>query len=115
MKLLKLCQILVKLSCQAHFAPSFRPPCAQSLWIDDTLCRFLFSIILLVIVFFWRPSAINQRDLDQNPPSSLLQALPWAGAEDLIGSRGPRKAAECRMNVGWEESHLPVAITASHN
>lgn len=31
------------------------------MWIDDAFWRFLFSIILLVIMFLWRPSANNQR------------------------------------------------------
>ncbi|KAG7254496.1 hypothetical protein CRUP_027327 [Coryphaenoides rupestris] len=31
------------------------------LWIDDAFWRFLFSMILLVIMFLWRPSANNQR------------------------------------------------------
>lgn len=40
------------------------PVCLQDwreLWIDDAFWRFLFSIILLVIMFLWRPSANNQR------------------------------------------------------
>ncbi|XP_019953018.1 transmembrane protein 87A isoform X1 [Paralichthys olivaceus] len=31
------------------------------LWVEDAFWRFLFSIILLVILFLWRPSANNQR------------------------------------------------------
>lgn len=31
------------------------------LWVEDAFWRFLFSIILLVIMFLWRPSASNQR------------------------------------------------------
>lgn len=33
----------------------------RELWIDDAFWRFLFSTILLVIMFLWRPSANNQR------------------------------------------------------
>ena len=33
----------------------------RELWIDDAFWGFLFSIILLVIMFLWRPSANNQR------------------------------------------------------
>lgn len=33
----------------------------MELWVDDAFWRFLFSIILLVIMFLWRPSANNQR------------------------------------------------------
>uniref|UniRef100_A0A3Q2XY90 Transmembrane protein 87B n=1 Tax=Hippocampus comes TaxID=109280 RepID=A0A3Q2XY90_HIPCM len=31
------------------------------LWVEDAFWRFLFSLILLVIMFLWRPSANNQR------------------------------------------------------
>uniref|UniRef100_A0A3B4GLQ5 Transmembrane protein 87B n=1 Tax=Pundamilia nyererei TaxID=303518 RepID=A0A3B4GLQ5_9CICH len=33
------------------------------LWVEDAFWRFLFSVILLVIMFLWRPSANNQRRL----------------------------------------------------
>lgn len=33
----------------------------RELWIVDAFWRFLFSIILLAIMFLWRPSANNQR------------------------------------------------------
>uniref|UniRef100_A0A8D0DRI4 GOST seven transmembrane domain-containing protein n=1 Tax=Salvator merianae TaxID=96440 RepID=A0A8D0DRI4_SALMN len=83
MKLLKLRRNLVKLSLYRHFTntlifaviasvifiiwttKTFRLPTCQSdwreLWIDDAFWRFLFSIILLVIMFLWRPSTNNQR------------------------------------------------------
>ncbi|XP_025026922.1 transmembrane protein 87A-like isoform X2 [Python bivittatus] len=83
MKLLKLRRNLVKLSLYRHFTntlifaviaslifivwttKTFRLATCQSdwreLWIDDAFWRFLFSIILLVIMFLWRPSANNQR------------------------------------------------------
>uniref|UniRef100_A0A8B9H7W4 Transmembrane protein 87B n=1 Tax=Astyanax mexicanus TaxID=7994 RepID=A0A8B9H7W4_ASTMX len=43
----------------------------MELWVDDAFWRFLFSIILLVIMFLWRPSANNQRQA----LSSLLEGL----------------------------------------
>nr|XP_032618465.1 transmembrane protein 87A-like [Chelonoidis abingdonii] len=83
MKLLKLRRNTVKLSLYRHFTntlifaviasvifiiwttKTFRLTKCQSdwreLWIDDAFWRFLFSIILLVIMFLWRPSANNQR------------------------------------------------------
>uniref|UniRef100_A0A8C5S437 Transmembrane protein 87A n=1 Tax=Laticauda laticaudata TaxID=8630 RepID=A0A8C5S437_LATLA len=83
MKLLKLRRNLVKLSLYRHFTntlifaviaslifiiwttKTFHLATCQSdwreLWIDDAFWRFLFSIILLVIMFLWRPSANNQR------------------------------------------------------
>ncbi|CAH6787900.1 Tmem87b [Phodopus roborovskii] len=33
----------------------------MELWVDDAFWSFLFSLILIVIMFLWRPSANNQR------------------------------------------------------
>lgn len=44
------------------------------LWVDDAFWRFLFSIILLVIMFLWRPSANNQR---QELDLTLSNELTW--------------------------------------
>ncbi|KAK1786023.1 hypothetical protein P4O66_017765, partial [Electrophorus voltai] len=83
MKLLRLRRNVVKLSLYRHFTntlifaviasvvfivwttKTFKLSKCQSdwreLWIDDAFWRFLFSTILLVIMFLWRPSANNQR------------------------------------------------------
>uniref|UniRef100_A0A3Q1BYR6 GOST seven transmembrane domain-containing protein n=1 Tax=Amphiprion ocellaris TaxID=80972 RepID=A0A3Q1BYR6_AMPOC len=83
MKLLRLRRNVVKLSLYRHFTntlifaviasvifiiwttKTFRMSRCHSdwreLWIDDAFWRFLFSTILLVIMFLWRPSASNQR------------------------------------------------------
>ncbi|XP_043543122.1 transmembrane protein 87A isoform X2 [Chiloscyllium plagiosum] len=80
---LKLRKNTVKLSLYRHFTnmlilaivasvgfmvwttKKFRLTACQSdwmeLWVDDAFWRFLFSVILLVIMFLWRPSANNQR------------------------------------------------------
>ncbi|XP_059838867.1 transmembrane protein 87B isoform X5 [Hypanus sabinus] len=83
MKTLKLRKNTVKLSLYRHFTNTlilaiiasvgfmiwttkkFRlTPCQadwMELWVDDAFWRLLFSVILLVIMFLWRPSANNQR------------------------------------------------------
>uniref|UniRef100_A0A4X2LFH3 Transmembrane protein 87B n=1 Tax=Vombatus ursinus TaxID=29139 RepID=A0A4X2LFH3_VOMUR len=83
MKTLKLRKNTVKFSLYRHFTNTlifailasivfmiwttkkFRLAECQSdwmeLWVDDAFWRFLFSLILLVIMFLWRPSANNQR------------------------------------------------------
>lgn len=33
----------------------------MELWVEDAFWRFLFSVVLLIIMFLWRPSANNQR------------------------------------------------------
>ncbi|KAF7463293.1 hypothetical protein GHT09_009817 [Marmota monax] len=33
----------------------------MELWVDEAFWSFLFSLILIVIMFLWRPSANNQR------------------------------------------------------
>ncbi|XP_069743786.1 transmembrane protein 87A isoform X2 [Narcine bancroftii] len=82
-KTLKLRKNTVKLSLYRHFTNTlilaiiasvvfmvwttkkFRLTACQSdwmeLWVDDAFWRLLFSVILLVIMFLWRPSANNQR------------------------------------------------------
>ncbi|XP_028459570.1 transmembrane protein 87A isoform X3 [Perca flavescens] len=82
-KTLKLRRNPVKLSLYRHFtntlifaviasiifmgwiAKKFRLAECQSdwieLWVEDAFWRFLFSAILFVIMFLWRPSANNQR------------------------------------------------------
>uniref|UniRef100_A0A3P9L5X0 Transmembrane protein 87B n=1 Tax=Oryzias latipes TaxID=8090 RepID=A0A3P9L5X0_ORYLA len=81
-KTLKLRRNPVKLSLYRHFtntlifavlsiifmgwdAKRFQLASCQSdwteLWVEDAFWRFLFSVILLVIMFLWRPSANNQR------------------------------------------------------
>ncbi|KAF6723716.1 Transmembrane protein 87A [Oryzias melastigma] len=82
-KTLKLRRNPVKLSLYRHFtntlifavlasiifmgwdAKKFQLASCQSdwteLWVEDAFWRFLFSVILLVIMFLWRPSANNQR------------------------------------------------------
>ncbi|XP_041090628.1 transmembrane protein 87A isoform X1 [Polyodon spathula] len=83
MKLLRLRRNLVKLSLYRHFtntliftiiasvifiiwmSKTFKFSKCQSdwreLWLDDAFWRFLFSIVLLVIMFLWRPSVNSQR------------------------------------------------------
>lgn len=43
----------------------------RELWIDDAFWGFLFSIILLVIMFLWRPSANNQRFRERGGVATL--------------------------------------------
>ncbi|XP_071152178.1 transmembrane protein 87B-like [Mytilus edulis] len=33
----------------------------EEIWIDDAFWHLLFSVILLVMMFLWRPSANSQR------------------------------------------------------
>ncbi|KAM4041773.1 transmembrane protein 87B [Anomaloglossus baeobatrachus] len=57
--------ILASVVFMAWTAKKFRLADCQSdwmeLWVDDAFWRFLFSVVLLVIMFLWRPSANNQR------------------------------------------------------
>uniref|UniRef100_A0A8C6MG10 GOST seven transmembrane domain-containing protein n=1 Tax=Nothobranchius furzeri TaxID=105023 RepID=A0A8C6MG10_NOTFU len=67
MKLLKLRRNVVKLSLFRHFTntlifaviglESSHQSSIEELWIEDAFWRLLFSTILLVIMFLWRPSA----------------------------------------------------------
>uniref|UniRef100_A0A3Q3VZ00 GOST seven transmembrane domain-containing protein n=1 Tax=Mola mola TaxID=94237 RepID=A0A3Q3VZ00_MOLML len=78
-KTLKLRRNPIKLSLYRHFtntlifavvsiifmawvAKKFRLDWVE-LWVEDAFWRFLFSVILFVIMFLWRPSVNNQRQL----------------------------------------------------
>uniref|UniRef100_A0A674IMW5 GOST seven transmembrane domain-containing protein n=1 Tax=Terrapene triunguis TaxID=2587831 RepID=A0A674IMW5_9SAUR len=119
MKLLKLRRNTVKLSLYRHFTntlifaviasvifiiwttKTFRLTKCQSdwreLWIDDAFWRFLFSIILLVIMFLWRPSANNQRCLDPPPPFSPLGLC--SARRSGLGLEGSNPGVVCNVSA----------------
>ncbi|XP_061575904.1 transmembrane protein 87A-like [Cololabis saira] len=143
MKLLKLRRNVVKLSLYRHFtntlifaviasiifiiwtAKTFRMSKCQSdwreLWIDDAFWRFLFSLILLVIMFLWRPSASNQRyafsplvdeeseDEEKEPMmTEAFEGMKMRGAKnETNGSAKPSKVDE---DLKWVEENIPSSM-----
>uniref|UniRef100_A0A671KA45 Transmembrane protein 87B n=1 Tax=Sinocyclocheilus anshuiensis TaxID=1608454 RepID=A0A671KA45_9TELE len=67
----------------------------MELWVDDAFWRFLFSIILLVIMFLWRPSVNNQRYaytplIDDSDDEEIEEFLVSANIADGIKLRAAK-------------------------
>ncbi|GAA6213927.1 transmembrane protein 87B isoform X1 [Lates japonicus] len=146
-KTLKLRRNPVKLSLYRHFtntlifaviasiifmgwtAKKFRLADCQSdwieLWVEDAFWRFLFSIILLVIMFLWRPSANNQRYaftplIDDSDDEEIEEFIASANLADGIKLRatksetnGTVKPTETNPDedLKWVEDNIPSSLT----
>ncbi|XP_035519552.1 transmembrane protein 87A isoform X2 [Morone saxatilis] len=146
-KTLKLRRNPVKLSLYRHFtntlifavaasiifmgwiAKKFRLADCQSdwieLWVEDAFWRFLFSAILLVIMFLWRPSANNQRyaftplidDSDDEEIEEFVTSTNIADGIKLRTSKsetnGTVKPAETNPedDLKWVEDNIPSSLT----
>ncbi|XP_031732624.1 transmembrane protein 87A isoform X1 [Anarrhichthys ocellatus] len=146
-KTLKLRKNPVKLSLYRHFtntlifaviasiifmgwiAKKFRLAYCQSdwieLWVEDAFWRFLFSIILFVIMFLWRPSANNQRyaftplidDSDDEEIEEFVASTNLADGIKLRASKsetnGTVKPAEKNPeeDLKWVEDNIPSSLT----
>ncbi|XP_041645141.1 transmembrane protein 87A [Cheilinus undulatus] len=146
-KTLKLRRNPVKLSLYRHFtntlifaviasvifmgwiAKKFRLADCQSdwieLWVEDAFWRFLFSVILLVIMFLWRPSANNQRYaftplIDDSDDEEIEEFTANANLADGIKlraskneSNGTVKPPETNADedLKWVEDNIPSSLT----
>ncbi|KAM6922409.1 transmembrane protein 87A isoform 2-T2 [Lycodopsis pacificus] len=146
-KTLKLRKNPVKLSLYRHFtntlifaviasiifmgwiAKKFRLADCQSdwieLWVEDAFWRFLFSVILFVIMFLWRPSANNQRyaftplidDSDDEEIEEFVASTNLADGIKLRASKsetnGTVKPAEKNPeeDLKWVEDNIPSSLT----
>ncbi|XP_039995436.1 transmembrane protein 87A isoform X1 [Xiphias gladius] len=150
-KTLKLRRNPVKLSLYRHFtntlifaviasiifmgwtAKKFRLADCQSdwieLWVEDAFWRFLFSLILLVIMFLWRPSANNQRyaftPLIDDSDDEIEEFIASSNIADGIKLRatksetnGTVKPAETNPfvlvqdeDLKWVEDNIPSSLT----
>ncbi|XP_029964212.1 transmembrane protein 87A [Salarias fasciatus] len=143
MKLLRLRRNVVKLSLYRHFTntlifaviasvifiiwttKTFRMSKCQSdwreLWIDDSFWRFLFSIILLVIMFLWRPSANNQRyafsplvdeESDEEEKEPMMNEA--FGGMKMRGMKseanGSAKSSKVDEDLKWVEENIPTSM-----
>ncbi|XP_043975696.1 transmembrane protein 87A-like isoform X2 [Gambusia affinis] len=144
MKLLKLRRNVVKLSLFRHFsntlifaviasvifiiwtAKNFTMSRCRSdwreVWIQDAFWRFLFSIILLVIMFLWRPSANNQmyafsplvdvdsEDEEEKEPmmNEAFEGMKMRGTKtETNGTAKPNKVDE---DLKWVEENIPSSM-----
>ncbi|XP_068572626.1 transmembrane protein 87A-like isoform X2 [Cebidichthys violaceus] len=143
MKLLKLRRNVVKLSLYRHFTntlifaviasvifiawstKTFKMSKCHSdwreLWIDDAFWRFLFSIILLVIMFLWRPSANNQRyafsplldeesEEEEKEPmmNEAFEGVKMRGMKNE--TNGTAKANKVDEDLKWVEENIPSSM-----
>ncbi|XP_028459568.1 transmembrane protein 87A isoform X1 [Perca flavescens] len=144
-KTLKLRRNPVKLSLYRHFtntlifaviasiifmgwiAKKFRLAECQSdwieLWVEDAFWRFLFSAILFVIMFLWRPSANNQRyaftPLIDDSDDEEIEEFASTNIADGIKLRaskhetnGTVKPAEVNPeeDLKWVEDNIPSSL-----
>ncbi|XP_056127095.1 transmembrane protein 87A-like isoform X1 [Rhinichthys klamathensis goyatoka] len=142
MKLLRLRRNLVKLSLYRHFTntlifaiiasvifivwttKTFKLTKCQSdwreLWIDDAFWRFLFSSILLVIIFLWRPSANNQRyafsplvdEVSEEEEEQLMneafEGVKMRGMKPE--TNGSAKLSKVDEDLKWVEENIPSSM-----
>uniref|UniRef100_A0A4W4H414 GOST seven transmembrane domain-containing protein n=1 Tax=Electrophorus electricus TaxID=8005 RepID=A0A4W4H414_ELEEL len=96
----------------------------MELWVDDAFWRFLFSIILLVIMFLWRPSANNQRYaftplIDDSDDEEIEEFLVSANLADGIKLRAAKAEVNGTLNpapgpdedLKWVEENIPASLT----
>ncbi|XP_068184145.1 transmembrane protein 87A isoform X1 [Antennarius striatus] len=146
-KTLKLRRNPVKLSLYRHFtntlifaviasiifmgwtAKKFRLADCQSdwmeLWLEDAFWRLLFSVILFVIMFLWRPSANNQRyaftplidDSDDEEIEEFIASGQFGDGMKLRATKsdtnGTMKPAETNTDeeLKWVEDNIPSSLT----
>ncbi|XP_061916747.1 transmembrane protein 87A-like isoform X1 [Entelurus aequoreus] len=146
MKLLRLRRNVVKLSLYRHFTntlifaviasvifiawttKTFKMSKCQSdwreLWIDDAFWRFLFSAILLVIMFLWRPSANNQRyafsplvddmsdeENEEEEEPMLTEAFEGMKMRGMKNdTNGAAKANKVDEDLKWVEDNIPTSM-----
>ncbi|XP_051881077.1 transmembrane protein 87A isoform X1 [Pristis pectinata] len=139
-KTLKLRKNTVKLSLYRHFTNTlilaiiasvgfmiwttkkFRLNACQSdwmeLWVDDAFWRLLFSVILLVIMFLWRPSANNQRyaftPLIDDPDDEVNELIGENFADGIkmraskMGANGlAMPSSNLDEDLKWVEDNIP--------
>ncbi|XP_072247986.1 transmembrane protein 87A isoform X2 [Leuresthes tenuis] len=142
MKLLRLRRNVVKLSLYRHFTntlifaviatiifviwttKTFTLSTCRSdwreLWIEDAFWRFLFSTILLVIMFLWRPSANNQRyafsplvdeeseEEEKEPMMNEAFGMKMRGMKNE--TNGTAKANKVDEDLKWVEENIPSSV-----
>ncbi|KAM6180114.1 transmembrane protein 87B isoform 1-T1 [Erethizon dorsatum] len=148
MKTLRLRKNTVKFSLYRHFTntlifavlasvvfmvwttKTFRMAKCQSdwmeLWVDDAFWSFLFSLILIVIMFLWRPSANNQRyafmplidDSDDEveefmvTSENLTEGIKLRASKTVSnGTAKPATSDNFDEDLKWVEENIPSSFT----
>ncbi|KAM4729882.1 transmembrane protein 87A isoform 1-T1 [Anableps anableps] len=94
-------------------------------WVEDAFWRFLFSFVLLVIMFLWRPSTNNQRYaftplIDDSEDEEIEEFIASSNIADGIKLRstksetnGTAKPPETNPDedLKWVEDNIPSSLT----
>ncbi|XP_069625316.1 transmembrane protein 87B [Ranitomeya imitator] len=143
MKILKLRKNVVKYSLYRHFTNTlifailasvvfmawtttkFRladcPSDWMELWVDDAFWRFLFSVVLLVIMFLWGPSANNQRyaftplmdDSDDEVEEFIVTdhlGMKLRGTKPEPNGTAKNTATSADEDLKWVEENIPSSF-----
>ncbi|XP_055471209.1 transmembrane protein 87B isoform X2 [Psammomys obesus] len=147
MKTLRLRKNTVKFSLYRHFTntlifavlasivfmvwttKNFRMAKCQSdwmeLWVDDAFWSFLFSLILIVIMFLWRPSANNQRyafmplidDSDDEveefmvTSENLTEGIKLRASKTVSNGTAKPTSDNFDEDLKWVEENIPSSFT----
>ncbi|XP_050608998.1 transmembrane protein 87B isoform X1 [Macaca thibetana thibetana] len=95
-------------------------------WVDDAFWSFLFSLILIVIMFLWRPSANNQRyafmplidDSDDEieefmvTSENLTEGIKLRASKSVSnGTAKPATSENFDEDLKWVEENIPSSFT----
>ncbi|KAM6177950.1 transmembrane protein 87B [Rhynchocyon petersi] len=95
-------------------------------WVDDAFWSFLFSLILIVIMFLWRPSANNQRyafmplidDSDDEveefmvTSENLTEGIKLRASKTVSnGTAKPATSENFDEDLKWVEENIPSTFT----
>ncbi|XP_056465597.1 transmembrane protein 87A [Gadus chalcogrammus] len=97
----------------------------MELWVEDAFWRFLFSIILLVIMFLWRPSANNQRyaftpliddseddeEVEFLASTNLSEGIKLRAAKNETNGTAKPAPATAEEDLKWVEDNIPSSLT----
>ncbi|XP_071457918.1 transmembrane protein 87B isoform X1 [Marmota flaviventris] len=98
----------------------------MELWVDEAFWSFLFSLILIVIMFLWRPSANNQRyafmplidDSDDEveefmvTSENLTEGIKLRASKTVSnGAAKPATSDNFDEDLKWVEENIPSSFT----
>lgn len=97
----------------------------MELWVDDAFWSFLFSLILIVIMFLWRPSANNQRyafmplidDSDDEveefmvTSENLTEGIKLRASKTVSNGTAKPTCDNFDEDLKWVEENIPSSFT----
>ncbi|GAB1601488.1 transmembrane protein 87A-like [Argonauta hians] len=97
----------------------------RELWVDEAFWHLLFSVLLLVIMILWRPSANNQRyafsplldaedeEEDDAVVNDAFDGMKMRGNKPLSNGSPKQKDAKNKAedDLKWVEENIPTSVT----